>query len=555
MSILVRIRLLGAVGLFGLVVACASQDDAAAAADSDVPEAERYGGMAVIGANFDIDNINPITWTNGYAQELQKFVLFTPLLRYDERLAVVPYGAESWETNADTTVLTFRLRRDLRWHDGRPTTAYDWKFAYDLARDRRTAFLYPAYWSYYGEAEAADSFTFRVKMRPHAEFLDPWTAFAPVPRHVLEGVAPERLREHPYGTRAPLGNGPFRFVSRAPGQSWTFEANPDFPEELGGRPYLNRLVWRVIPEHNALLTELLTGGIDFYHRPLVDQAERIRSSETAELFDFLDRSYLHVEWNHRRTPFNDARVRRALTLAINRQQIVDVVRRGYAEVANSPIAPMFWQYDATAGADLGYDPERARRLLADAGYADRDEDGVIESARGIPFRFTLRTSHANAERADVAKIIQADLRKVGIDVRVELEEFNTLVARVFDVKRRDFDAAIFANPVEFRADDTDLFHCDRRDQPLAMIGYCNPATDRLLELLPTISDRTSALPLWKEYQRIIAEDQPYTFLFYPRQLAGVSNRLRNVRPDVRSDFAGVERWWIDRRGAGTESPR
>ncbi len=310
-------RILVAAGVL-LYAGCARIDAERASTAEDLPEAERYGGTAVIGFTVDIDDINPITWKNGYAQDLQRFVLFTPLLRYNEHLEVEPYGAKAWEVNADTTELTFHLRDDLYWHDGIKTTAEDWKFSYDLARDLKAAFLYPAYWKHYGEAEAVDSFTFRVKMRPHAELLDPWTAFSPVPRHILQGVPAEQLKSHPFSHTRPVGNGPFRFVSRVPGQSWTFEANPDFPQALGGRPYLDRLVYRSIPEQTTLLTELLTGGIDFYVRLPADQAERIQNSGVARIADYLDRAYMHVEWNHRRAPFDDARVRQALTLAINR---------------------------------------------------------------------------------------------------------------------------------------------------------------------------------------------------------------------------------------------
>lgn len=535
-----------------LLSGCGPGDTARASVTDDLPETERYGGTAVIGFTVDIDEVNPVTFKNGYAQDLQRFVLFTPLLRYNEGLEAEPYGAESWEVNADTTELTFHLRRDLLWHDGRPTTAFDWKFSYDLARDARTAFLYPTYWSHYGEAQAVDSFTFRVKMRPHAEFLDPWTAFSPVPKHILAGVDPAGLKSHPYSHTRPVGNGPFRFVSRTPGQSWTFEANPAFPAALGGRPYLDRLIYRTIPEKSTLLTELLTGGIDFYMLAPADHAERIRTSGKAGVVDYLDRSYAHVEWNHRRPPFDDPRVRRALTLAIDRPGIVDAVRHGYAEVANSPVPPTHWQYDATAGGDLGYDPEEARRLLAEAGYLDRDGDGIVESAAGTPFRFALSVPSGVTERIDMAQIIQADLKKVGVGVRVHTEEFNTLAARVFDVEKRAFDAAIFTNPVEFRADDTDNFHCDRRNQPMNMVGYCNPAVDRLLDTLPMIADRAIALPLWRKYQRAIAEDQPYTFLFYARNLNGVSNRLQNVRPDARGDWAGLDRWWIAPEQRGTK---
>ena len=187
-----------------------------------------------------------------------------PLVQYDENFQPTPYLARSWEINADTSALTFHLRDDIYWHDGVKTTAHDLKFAYDLAQDPATAFPNTAFWTNYGEAEVVDSFTFRVEMRPHAEYLDPWRTFPPVPQHVLSGVAPAELRNHPFSTRSPLGNGPFRFTAREQGQSWTFEANPDFPAELGGRPYLDRIVYRSIPEPTTLLTELLTGRIDYY---------------------------------------------------------------------------------------------------------------------------------------------------------------------------------------------------------------------------------------------------------------------------------------------------
>lgn len=527
--------------------------DAGSAGAPDVPEARRRGGTATVGANADVGDISPLTWTVQTAQYLQMFVLFTPLIRFNRRFEPEPYGAQSWEVNRDTTELTFYLRRDLRWHDGVPTTARDWKFSYDLARDPRTAFINSSFWTDYGEAEAPDSFTFRVHMRPHAEFLDPWRSFAPVPEHLLRGVPPEELRRHPFGTRTPMGNGPFRFVERLPGQSWTFAANPDFPPGLGGRPYLDRLVYRVIPEPTTLLTELLTGGVDFYMGVPAEQAPQVQASGEARLVDFLDRWVEHIVWNERRPPFGDPRVRRALTLALDRQGIVDAVRRGYGQVANSTVPPMFWQYDASAGAELRYDPARARALLAEAGWTDRDGDGVREDAAGRPFRFTLSIPQGNAERRDIGEIVQAQLRAVGVVAEPRVTEFNTLVAQASDPKRRDFDAIVVGWIPEFRLDDSDLFACSKRDNPLTWAGYCNPATDRLLDTLQRIPSRDAARPFWREYQERIARDQPFALLFYPRRLEGVSERLRNVHPDARGELVGVDRWWIVpgmRRAAG-----
>ena len=158
--------------------------------EAEVPEAERYGGTAVIGSTSDVADMSPLTWNVQNAQYLQMYVLFMPLVRYDERFRPEPWLAESWEVNADTTLLTFHLRHDVYWQDGVKTTARDVKFSYDLAREPRTGFIYSSFWAHYGDAEAPDSFTFRVRMTPHAEFLDAWRSFAPVPEHVLKGVAP-----------------------------------------------------------------------------------------------------------------------------------------------------------------------------------------------------------------------------------------------------------------------------------------------------------------------------------------------------------------------------
>jgi peptide/nickel transport system substrate-binding protein len=241
--------------------------------------------------------------------------------------------------------------------------------------------------------------------------------------------------------------------------------------------------------------------------------------------------------------FKDVRVRRALTMAIDRDAIIQGVRMGYGEKANSTIPPFFWNYDPQAGADLKYDVEGAKRLLAEAGWRDTNGDGVLDKD-GRPFRFVLNTNTGNRERQDIMEVVQAQLKTVGIDVQVQPLEWGTLLAKINDVEKRDFDAVVIGWVTEFRIDDSDLLSCKKMQDPYQWVGYCDPRTEQLLDTLPKIVDRAAARPLWAEYQRKVAADQPYTFLYFTKRLEGVHERLRNVNPDARGDWVGASRWYI-----------
>jgi peptide/nickel transport system substrate-binding protein len=244
------------------------------------PTGERYGGTAVAASYGELaDGMNALVAADYSAQQHQLYVNLMTLLAYDEDLVPQPYLAESWEISDDEREVTFHLRDDVFWHDGTRTSAYDVEFTYLRATDPETGFPNPNYWSYYVHGQegvtVVDSFTVSVRLTPHVDFWDPWTSTAIMPRHLLGDVPPGELAHHPFGTTCPVGNGPFVFVEHRQDDSWTFRRNPAFPEGLGGPPYLDRYVYRVILEQTTLLTDLLTETIDFYSSPNPDQAAQI----------------------------------------------------------------------------------------------------------------------------------------------------------------------------------------------------------------------------------------------------------------------------------------
>ncbi|HST62185.1 MAG TPA: ABC transporter substrate-binding protein, partial [Longimicrobium sp.] len=400
-------RLLPAIAAIVTAAACggggSGGGDAKGGADKGTPV---QGGTAAISVLADFQSFNPVTNTHLTSDDVVKHMLFTPLIQYDAKLQPVPWLAERWELT--DTAVTFHLRRDVKWHDGPPVTANDVKFTFDLAKDPATASLLgSAYMNLVKSATVVDSFTVRFSFEsPHAQALDGFW-WPPLPQHLLKGVAAAQLTQHPFN-RNPVGSGPFKFVEWRPTQSVTLEANPNFPEALGGRPNLDRVVFRVVPEATTMVRELINGTADMIAYTLLpDQGAQVQNQQGAELRHYPSREFTFFAWNNEKPPFNDAQVRRAMTLGINRQQIIDALLKGFGRPAVGMIPE--WSPLYTAMDPLPYDVNQAKQLLAAAGYADSNRDGIVEKG-GQPLRVDLTINSSNRLHADIAQVVQQQLK-------------------------------------------------------------------------------------------------------------------------------------------------
>jgi len=533
---------LATLALGATLAACGGERGSAgtAAAEAGPPV---DGGTATFGVLSDFQAFNPVTNTHLTSRDVETFMLFTPLIQYDQELNAVPWLAERWELS--DTAVTFHLRSDVRWHDGQPVTAEDVKFTFDLAKNPETASLLgSAFLNMVRSATVVDSQTIHFSfVAPHSQAIDGFW-WSPLPKHLLENVAPGQLARADFN-RNPVGSGPFKFVSWRPNQDLTLAANDDFPAALGGRPHLDRIVFRIIPEPTTMVTELLSGTTDVIGYTLLpDQARQIeqQGGRRAELRHYPYREFYYLGWNNTRPQFQDARVRRALAMALDRARMVEALLHGYGELASGMIPP--WSPLDPGLEALPYDPAAAQRLLAEAGWEDRNGDGIVENEAGQPLRFTLLTNTGNQLRQDIVTVAQQQLREIGVDVQVRTQEFQSMLAQH---KARNYDAILTAWVLDtFKVDPTPLFTCAEARTPGSAnrAGYCNPAADRLIEQGLRTTDAAAAKPIWAEFTRLLQQDQPITFLFWLEDLSGVGPRLHDVVMDPRGKLVNVQQWWI-----------
>jgi peptide/nickel transport system substrate-binding protein len=479
------------------------------------------------------------------ANQHQIYLNLMTLVRFDDDYQLQPYLAESWSLDEGGSTLTFRIRPDVMWHDGTPTTASDVAFTFERLVDSDTGFPNASAFSKYRSVEIVDPLTVRFVLEPHATALAAWRTVAIMPEHILGAVPAAELGAQPFGTQCPVGNGPFRFVEYVEGQQWHFAANPRFPDALGGPPAIADYVYRIVPEETTLHLELLSGGVDLFVAPSPDVGLSIQAGGEAKLVHYPFRQSAFVAWNGRRPHLSDARVRTALALGTNRQEIVNALLGGFGQIANTGVPPMHLAFDPTAGADLGYDPIRAAQLLDAAGWTDADGDGMREDANGTPLRVEILFNQGNGVRKQIAEIMQAHLAQVGVDVVPTVLDWGALLGRVMDPESRDFDGVVMGWLPEFEMDESGFFHSEKINEPLAWAGLQDEALDALMDAISDAPTKEDAVPLWAAFQQRIAELQPFTYLYYQERLDGVSNRMAQIPMDARGEWAQIMEWRIE----------
>jgi peptide/nickel transport system substrate-binding protein len=501
------------------------------------------GGTVTVGMRADFQPINSITAGDQYTIELINYALFTPLIQYDEKLGVRPHLAEKWDMTAND--ITFTLRRDVKWHDGQPVTAEDVKFTFDMAKDPAAGSLIgAAYLPQVKTAEVVDSYTVKFTfLQPHSQALEDFW-WAPMPKHLLQNVAAADLRNAPFN-RQPVGSGPYKFTEWQANQRMILERNPNYPEALGGPANLDRVVFRIIPEPSTLLTELTTGGVQVDVPLPPDQVKQVQGNTGIKVFAFPGKTVYYIGWNNKRPPFNSTNLRRALGMAVNRQEIIDALLFGQGTPANSTVPPWHPLYPKDAPPPV-FDVNAASQLLEQEGWRDSNGDGIREKG-GRPLRFTLMTSD-NALNRSVVEVLQSQFRKVGADAQIRVFEFQTLLSQH---KSRDFDA-VFTSWVldnfQMASAPAALLHSRLAsvEQSTNRSSVNIPALDRLIDQAAAATDDNQARGVWRQMTDVLQREQPVTFVYWLNETAAARTSVENAVMDQRGELLSIGEWTVRR---------
>jgi peptide/nickel transport system substrate-binding protein len=304
-----------------------------------------------------------------------------------------------------------------------------------------------------------------------------------------------------------------------------------------GQPKLDRVVFQIIPDEMVLMTNLVTGAVDVVPSLSPLSFKQIEQNTSLQKLRYTGRNYAFIAWNNAR-PLFTKRVRQALTHAINKQEIINTLLDGFAEPAVGPLLPFVWAYDKNLR-DVPFDPAAAQNLLQQEGWRDSNGDGILDK-QGKKLELTLKTNADNQLRRDLAVMAQAQLKKIGVQAKIEALEWNLLLQQIFE--QRDFDGFISAWDADFAVNPAPLWHSEAIANGYNIVSYRSARVDSLLEQARTLVDRRVAEPLWREFQKIIVEDCPYSFLFTQERLAAVNRRVRNVKMDVRSWLVNIHEW-------------
>lgn len=459
----------------------------------------------------------PITTPGQLVDILVNKTIYNGLVRYQlngSALNIVPDLAESWEANAELTEYTFKIRQGVKWHDGTPLTTADIKFTFDAYLDPKTNSPRRGSISAIKEVQAVDDKTVKFMLgTPYAPLPVVLGYNVPiVPKHLLEG---KDLAQPADFIAKPIGSGAFKFKRYETGSFLEVERNDDY---FLGKPLLDGIVFKVLPDSNAQVAQLKAGDLDFavISPP---QVETLKATPSVDVREAPQVQYFFFAMNHTNPLWKDLKVRQAFAHATDRQALVDNLLKGAGRVATGPIHPLLAEYFNGEVEKYPYSLDRANALLEEAGWK-KGADGV-RAKDGQRLALVLEGPKGQPVMEQVMTFVQQEYGKLGAEIKLELDEWNVHLARYREGNYGLLMEWWITPP------DPDLFDHYHSTSGQNWWKYSNPQIDQLIERGRSAKTTQERATAYKQIQEILAQDLPVLYLYYPRELQAVSKRTGN----------------------------
>lgn len=465
--------------------------------------------------------------------------IYHALLTYDGNLNLIPQLAQSYQVSADNRTITFTLKPNLKFSDGTPLTSADVSATFHALINPTTKTPYADDYLRVARFETPTPLTVRITYaEPFAPALASWAGLIVMPAHIIAQTA--SFNDTPLKT-TPVGSGPYQLLRWRRGQDFLLQANPQSFE----KPFITQLYYRMLPDQSTQWLELKAGNLDAMDLTPLAYTRLINApwfQKQYATYRYLGSAYTYVGFNLKDPLFADKRIRQALSYAVDRQGLINAVLFGQGEPLASIFKPGTWANNANLK-PVPFNPQKAKELLAQAGWKP-SPSGWLEK-NGQPFTFTLTTNQGNEARLKTAQILQKFFADVGVHMEIRVQEWSTFLTNT--INKRNFQAVILGWTLPAEPDPFDIWHSSKtRPEEFNIIGFANKQADAEIVASRRTFNQAKRKRHLDKLQEILADEQPYLWLYAPYSLQAVHKRIVGVAPAPAGIGYNSVEWYVPR---------
>ncbi|MEA1955502.1 MAG: peptide-binding protein [Campylobacterota bacterium] len=468
--------------------------------------------------------LNPILATDSSSSEIAGF-LFNGLVKYDKDASTIVGDLADEFYYENNTTLIFKLKKNVTWHDGDKFDAKDVRFTYESIISPKVVTPYSAGFRFVNSVEVVDDYTIKVVYKqPYFKALETWM-MGILPMHLLKDEV--NLMTSKFNT-APIGTGAYKLHQLEHSKDIILIANDDYFE---GRPKIDKISFHIIADAMTRFLMLKSGALDVGSIEPMQYERQLDKNffDKFSIYEDISRSYTYLGFNLRKEKFKNPIVREAISLAIDREELVKILFFKHAKVCTGPFLPRTKAFNTKVKAPT-QNIKKAKQLLADAGY-DKNN----------PFTFEIVTSNSSAIRPYAVQILQHQLKKAGVIVNIRVMEWQAFLNMV--VFPHKFDSVLLGWGLSSTPDPYLFWHSDNdKKGGFNLVGYKNSKIDEMIEKSQMIIDRDKLGLLWQDMFKIIVKDNPYLFLYIPNSITTVNKNIKNIEPSSSGIWHNYIEW-------------